>query len=461
LGGSLAALVVQIAFIFWTRRSFGLPIGAAIAAGVTATAGCVYLAQLRRKVRLPELLLRIDRALGLEARISSLYELRLRGRDRVLRRRIEQRVGSSLDDWRRAMPPARAGWLTSILGVLSIAAILAFSALPVPAAKEPVVTGDEATAPRVERSAAAAQTEPFVPTPQPLDAVPSHDRTDLTMSVEQDAVRLDMTLQELGELDAPTAITGETGMQEIGDLLARQRNAARALSEMLERMQQRMQQEGGGLTEQERRQLRAAMGEELAPQTEQAVRDALSETDPDRLQQKLEDLAATLSDSTQNSESGDGEISLRIALDEQDDWEPASPPGEETSTQEQGSPTPTREGQTSTDGDIATPPGDSEEDWYQETGGTQGIEPEMQESEDQTADFTAEETPFSIGDEGEFTDFLSKGVPIEGMPEERTASVLDVISFAQVDALLRARGLPADAIDIVREYFKRITEGGP
>jgi len=432
-----------------------------------------YLVFRAQKVRIPEMLLRIDHALGLDARLSSLYELRRRAGNRVFRAQIEKRLTGKLDAWKRGLPLGKRAWLGAAAFTVLLAAIFGFSHIPVPEAAESP-TSQIATTP----AGTVQQAEDAAPTgsssvSEAVGTATSRETETPTSSPSREDVRLDNTLDQLGNLDTPDALAGDTGLEELGDLMARQQEAARALSEMIEEMREQMrQQQQQELTQEQRQQLREQMNEGLAPETEQALRDLLSETDPDTLQDLLDELAESLAagvpaempDDTPDEQSE--RPSLEIALDNPEDWEAPQQSPAESSDQEsadsQGSPE-QGEGNVSPSGDDgadASQEGETSPDLYGDSAGIEGNELEDLESEDQEANFTSEEPPFVIGDEGEFSDFISKGVPIETLPEERDSSLLDSISFERIDSILGARGLSDDAVDAVREYFTRITQGG-
>jgi len=74
--------------------------------------------------------------------------------------------------------------------------------------------------------------------------------------------------------------------------------------------------------------------------------------------------------------------------------------------------------------------------------------------------FTRREIAGSIGDSGDFQDFVTKGVPVEEGPSSEGGSRILSVNYDQLRALLTGRVLPLGTEDVVRKYFDDITQGG-
>ena len=74
--------------------------------------------------------------------------------------------------------------------------------------------------------------------------------------------------------------------------------------------------------------------------------------------------------------------------------------------------------------------------------------------------FTRREIIGSIGDSGDFQDFVTKGVPVEKQPSTNGGSPILSVNYDRLRALLTGRMLPPGAEDVVRTYFDDITQGG-
>ena len=59
------------------------------------------------------------------------------------------------------------------------------------------------------------------------------------------------------------------------------------------------------------------------------------------------------------------------------------------------------------------------------------------------------------------SEFITEGVPIEWMPGALDEEPSFQVSYERIVSVLRERGVPEGAIEIVRDYFNAITEGGP
>jgi len=69
--------------------------------------------------------------------------------------------------------------------------------------------------------------------------------------------------------------------------------------------------------------------------------------------------------------------------------------------------------------------------------------------------------PSTEGEEGEYTYYLTKGVPIEPASQLREPSYTDLdLSYERIESIVSGRALPGDVLDIVKAYFDRITKGG-
>ena len=99
LGVMIAIRLLRIPFPYWSLAAFVVPPLAVGAVG--------YAFGRSSRPRIPHLLLRIDDALGLNARLSSLYELRQRGGSSIFRQRIEAEVRDAATEWRTALPLGR------------------------------------------------------------------------------------------------------------------------------------------------------------------------------------------------------------------------------------------------------------------------------------------------------------------------------------------------------------------
>jgi len=109
--------------------------------------------------------------------------------------------------------------------------------------------------------------------------------------------------------------------------------------------------------------------------------------------------------------------------------------------------------------DRAEKEGKEEPDQF---GGSDGPGGSSDEDDEREPGFIREEERAKIGSEGEFvSEFVTEGVPIELMPGSDGQEPSFRVSYEQIVSILRERGVPEGAIEIVRDYFNAITEGGP
>ena len=69
--------------------------------------------------------------------------------------------------------------------------------------------------------------------------------------------------------------------------------------------------------------------------------------------------------------------------------------------------------------------------------------------------------PSTESDDGEYTYYLTKGVPIEPPSEQREPSHESLeLSYEQIESIVSSRALAPDVLDTVKAYFERIERGG-
>lgn len=452
---------------------------------------------------LPHLLLLLDDELESGARISSLYEARVRGQVSFFRNRLEKLVESISTDWKRGITLQRRtfGFLSAgTVGVLIACIILAIpfsfpravsleslgqreisgTQLPRPSSTE---TSQDDTSTMPDEAAAPLELSEDVTTSQTDSA------QELPQTRSNEELSLDSIFDDLSDLSRGQAqVDVPTTSDELLALSEAQEQARQALSEMLQDLQQQMKDNPRPLTQQESRDL-----QELASQTgdseiEEKTDDLVDEPNPDQIGEKLQDLLEEVDpdavdpetspetseenadgsgqDSPQSTEvSGDEEAGQRFlesiaerleeqanAETEQDEGhqQPANPQDEDD-TQE-----PVQD--SSTGIRLSGEPDDlSQVGGEDGLGGTPGEDPQPGE-----VGFIREEAPSIVGEEGEFIDeFVTKGVPVEIVSsQDRTDT--HFVDFERMDSILQERDLPDEALTSVRRYFELITqpEGG-
>jgi len=485
----LAAAMVAAVLVI---RILRLPVpvwGWALALVPPMAAGCIAYAVARAKAPpIPRLLLRLDDVLELDARLSSLFELRRRGGNTVFRRRIEQEVRDQLTDWRTALPIGRETVLGGTAGIacLGLAAVVAL--VPLPRMEEAPLVQVETTAASAI-SSASADAALLQPPPREVDpprTVTADEARDHETSSVQPFVpphpeaTLEDVMRDLSGKPPKEAVLVSVAHDDIEDLARLQGEAMQQLAQLLEDILDRLQQtppnEPQALTPEERERLQEQLERGgLPPNTTQDLNELMNSDPGQGVEQMVQQLAERVSD---DSESGDGTPededdatpqTTAVAPNPQDFEDFMDDPSIQERSDDGGIPA-----AVPGDGDSdRSPQGDDSSGEPSPAAGERGIEdpspfggtegsagPESDENE-REAGFLREDQLGRIGPEGNFiSEFVTEGVPLEAPSDGASLPAAPRVNYERIDSILRERGLPEGALDIVREYFKAITEGG-
>ncbi|MCK5827621.1 hypothetical protein KAH43_03765 [Candidatus Bipolaricaulota bacterium] len=450
---------------------------------------------------LPHLLMKLDDELKSGARISSLYEARLRGHDSFFRHRLERLVETLAADWKHGirLPRHTFGFLSAgLLGIL-IAGVFLLVPLPFPQAASMLPPQQsESSATQAPRSTAADTTPSTRPddgavtleTPEQVpDSLAEPTSEELAQLAPNEALSLESVLDDLGNLSRGQAqVDKPTTSDELLDLAEGQEQAKQALSDMLQDLHEQMEGSPRSLTQQESKGL-----QELASQTgdseiKQKTDEITDETDPDALSEKIQDLmdemdpnsdtpesAPETNDDAEDGSRQDSPQSTEISGDEEAGQKFLEQTAERM--QEQANAESQQEGQSQQpanllDDEDSQDPGQDgnaearmagEPDDLAQVGGEDGLGGNPGDGPDPgTVGFIQEDAPSSIGDEGEFVnEFVTKGVPIE-MTTSADGTTTRLVDFERMDSILQGRNLPDEAQASIRRYFELITqpEGG-
>jgi len=444
--------------------------------------------------RLPYLLLRIDDTLGLDARLSSLYELRHRSSGSIFRERIEAEVSAAATKWRAALPIGRRPLLGGSASACCIALVIGLAFIPLPPATgspldmleqtsvfsqdplsedaDPLATpATQATAPLTLRSDPEADREAGAST---LDT-PDRDQT------------LESVMRDLSGMSPDEAVLIPISPEEIEELAKIQSEAMRALSQWLEDIRDRLENSPPStppeLTEEERKELQREIDRGgLPPEIQESLNELLNRPQPRTVEEIVEQLIDQFADdeestgeSSEDAESGPpqstavapGPQDIDDLLDElgqasSDEAFPSDAEGP-VGSDETGAPSGNSESNgSSSSGEQPNLAGKRGEEESDSLGGSGGPGASSDEDEEREAGFIREEERAKIGSEGSFAnEFVTEGVPIEVTAGPDGEEPFFRVSYEQMVSILRERGLPEGAIEIVREYFNAITEGGP
>ncbi len=484
LAGMLAVRLLRIPLPYWSLSALVLP---PLFAGAVA-----YAIGRSSQPRIPLLLLRVDDALGLKARLSSLYELRQRGGGSIFRQRIESEVRDAISGWRSALPIARRTIVQGSAGVCCVALAFGLAVVPLPSVSQsPLNLADTLSTlaqdlrPDSTDGSAAPATEATAPMTLRTDGESREqsDTTALEASDRNDAT-LDDIMRDLTGLSPNEAVLVPVSPDEIEELAKLQGEATRAVRQLLERIRDRLEDspptDSSELTPEELAALQREIDRGgLPPELEQGLNELMNRPESRSVEEIVEQLLDQFGDDAE-SESGSSEDeesappqSTAVARSPQNIDELLEELGQASSDEGQGSDVgvsagPNESGEPSQDTDGEQSAGDRSsivgangmEDPSQ-VGGSEGPGGATDEEEQREPGFVREEEGAKIGSEGEFVnEFVTEGVPIELAPDSARGEPSFRVNYEQIASILRERGLPEGAIEIVRDYFNAITEGG-
>jgi len=465
--------------------------------------GGAYLLGWWKRPNLPHLLMRLDDELDSGARISSLYEVHVRGQGSFFQDKLESLVASLSTNWKRGIIIQRRaiGFLSAgTIGVLIACAVLLLPvSFPRAASSEPPAQSQTSETQMPLSSLAETSQDHSQATSEdaagPLQLPEGTARSQQSPSDQgtdigpKEDLSLDSILDELSSLSKTHAeVDAAPTFAELQEMADEQGQARQEMSEMLMEMQARMGDTPRPLTQDESKTLQDLASQTGSSEIEEQADELATEPNPEQIGEKIQDLLEQVdpdsvepetspetdeqsgdgsgNDTPQSTEiSGDEEAGQRFLertaqqLQEQAnagaDQEGGSPqqirPEDEEDTQQPGD-----------EGSANVPMPGAAEDLSQ-VGGQDGIG--MEAGTDPSAEevgFVREEAPSSIGDQGEFIDeYVTKGVPVEIASSESTTGTL-LVDFDRMESILHERDLPAEAVDSIRRYFELITqpEGG-
>lgn len=500
---SAAALAANLLLRFVFR---GVPTGW----GYVATAALLvavpiaFVAGWSKRPSMSPMLLRLDDALGSDACISSLYEVRTHDTGGVFRDRLEASVAAAASsDWRRGLPVPKRTMGTLSAGILGVVMAAIVPLIPV---SQPDVAASGT--PQQSETSAAAQSSAF---PDATHAADADDRDSSPSAMDpqeemdisprapteehlsptpDEELTLDSVLDDLTSLaEGRIQVDAPPTSEELMELAEAQEEARQALTEMLEELQQQMGGRPRPLTQQESRTMQDLASQTGNPEIEERTDELVDEPDPEQIGEKLQDLLEEMdpdaappetspetdeeegsgsgpSDTPQSTEiSGDEEAGQRFLERTADELQ------EQADAETEGDGQPQEPSQPRDDSDAQDPQDEEgpdvriagEPDDLSQQGGSEGLGGLDEESADgEEVGFVREEAPSTVGEQGEFTDeFVTKGVPVEvGTASDGRAT--RIVDFEKMASIVRERGVPNEAVESVRKYFELITgaEGG-
>ena len=331
---SSAALIASI--LIYALPGLAIPIAgkAGLLIALLSVSALAYLAGRMAKQDPARLLLQVDLRLGLGERLSSLYELRLRGARSVFRNHLEASLSELPWDRHRGLPvPRRVRWTFSLSAVFVIAAALflflpprthtviaAATVLPESSSQSIDVIGDMPI----------GLSDRDIPLPESLE---SGESNAVVRESPTEQFRLEDVLSELRSAEGTSSsIVGDASPDELGHLIDEQRAMVEMIREFIESILERIQQEGGGLTDEERDHIRQQAGDATDPQLAESLMDLLDESgsDPSGVEDMLESLLSSFDPENPGTDPGESEgTSQSVPLQQSDpNWTPDLPAGE-------------------------------------------------------------------------------------------------------------------------------------
>jgi hypothetical protein len=480
----IAIRLLRIPIPYWSLAAFVLP---------SLVAGAVGYAFGRSgRPRIPHLLLQIDDTLGLNARFSSLYELRRRGGGSIFRERIEAEVRDAAPEWRTALPVGRRTILGGSAGACCIALAVGLAFVPLP-----TITGSPSD--MLSQSSAFSQ-DPLSENTGSLTTPVTQAAAPLTLKTDTEADReagqptlagpgrdqtLEDVMRDLSWMSPDEAVLVPISPDEIEELARLQGEAMRAINQLLEAIRDRLEDaspsDPSELTEEELEALQRQVDRGgLPPEIQEGLNELMNRRQPRSAEEIVEQLIEQLGDEGQSErESSEDSESRRpqstaVAPSAQDIEDLLDELGQASSDEEDGSkvaPPPASgessglsqdaDGEASSSGQLDRAGREGEEEPGQ-SGGTSGSSALSDGEREREPGFIREEERAKIGTIGEFiSEFVTEGVPIELMPGPNGDEASFRVSYEQIASILRERGVPEGAIEIVRNYFNAIAEGGP
>ena len=461
VAAGVPALLALVAVLLFVERA-GVPraVGVLLAAFVLAVSVGFAVVALRRTIPLAHVTFELDRALGLDARISSLLVLWRDRRDSPFLKPLQAVVARESKGWRSAY---RMSWRARGrlgLGVVCVVliAVLPFVGLPHISFAASVEQEESATASELEDGSGSAPMAGEDVGGTGTDAESSSDLPAEAESPQEDESLLNSFLSDL-LTDTSADSSGETLSDTQGATGAE--SVAPDFAEYLDALLAELAEAGARLLTDAEQHVLRAYGDRSDAELSERIASLLAETDADRIRAQLSEL----------KERSDELGQLRTATpagDEQDANSLAgTSPTDVGDTSDLDTPLDTGRGVTSatddgtgssdagSDGDDATGQDPSEE----ESVGASVISDIVEGYGQDTPDVVEAAVRGSIGDEGTITEYITAGVPLDYGTAEGTTGETFVVDYEQAEAILTARSVPQDAQKIVRDYFELISGG--
>ena len=375
-----------------------------------------YLTGLKWSFPLTTILIRADSALGLEARLSTLHDVDSHPELQLFAKRIEAHLPELSSAPRDAFPVRlrEIGLLAAAL-ILTVGALAIANIPEMPASPQDTMASGEVLTTIVETPDVQHAQET-----SPESLASQGDGTDDEQQVSSDTDSAEtLTLGDIltAIRPSPTVITDPDETDADAAIRPRQLSEL-SLEEVLRGIEQRLRDDTA----------------QTLSASELATLEAYRASAQGEIAQKLESLLA--------SSSHDEAVTRVAQMLADPDLVEATP---QTSL-------PGAEDEPATVARIGPDTGGSE---------TSSLMLEPSEEDDGKLTFVETVVPSASGGEGDYTYYLTKGVPIEPPSQGVALSYQDLdLSYQAIESIVASRSLPSDVLDTIKAYFDRIAGGG-
>ena len=421
-----------------------------------------------RSVPLPRLLLKDDHTLQTEEKVSSLYELRQRGTGKVFRDQIERQLENRSFRWQKGL---RLNWRRLTPFALGGTFLMGFALLIIfPTPSPPPLEERDVTS--ILSNQTAYSTPP--PSPNSLQNQPGETSAAVPSSLQEEGglpiQPLEDPLSEIWNTPSEGSLVEED--IDLNDLLEEQRRLSEQLSELLSQIQERLEQqkreqEGErSLTQAERQALTALLQQIAQSEMQETLEALLEETDPEALEDYLEQAQDLVQGWAPTPEGSDNEEPSPTEQEGEGQEEPETETPWEMMDQEEGERPPEDQNTAPINRQPRSSESEEEEDWDlgedDRAGGEASSESEQESiPQEGLPGFERQELAGNIGSQGEFQDFITKGVPLEPKPGDQRADAPLFVNYETMRAILEQREIPSEVREAIKKYFQLVTQGEP
>ncbi len=432
-----------------------------------ASGTIAYLFGRSKRIDLARLLFRVDLALKTDEQLIALYEVRRfgkRGFYDALTRELSttaSHVGKTL-----RLSTIDRGAIVVLILLITALPLLLFTGIGLPEEiPAPLLTAEERYTDAVLSELPLTE---YPPPDERLELVPAVAPHDEPVREQAEMIPhhpLEDILAELWGIDPLSIAREEEGGGDLRTLLDRQRAINKALQDILAQIEERLRDETEQeLTTAEREVLMDLQREVAHPALQEVIEQILAADDPETLQEMIAEALQQIA--TQEREDLKM-TAIAAAPPPQLDGEIADHHNDEEIADKVPVETTAREDVTQGAGEAAARQGDDSDRPFDEQlaidkdirAGAEGLPAGEQATREIPSEFIYFKLSGRFGPTGEIKEFLTKGVPLETLPQIGPAGEFRyVLNYDLARAILTGRLIPEHLQRLVKEYFRAITE---